>query len=341
MPAPTPTLTEWRNLYQAAIRVKELAPWQWMSETDVFGVRNPETGELGFVSVMGELGQHLAVAVYLGAGGLYNFWAYQQEDSAPPEALLDILHLQAAFQDRDLLRPKDRDVIRQLGLKFRGRQAWPLFHSYRPGFFPWYLEGWEARFLTIALEQAVEVALRFRENPSLLNTPDGRSYLMRVSRRAGDTFVWEDQVVDVPPGEPESIPVVMDPEALERVKRLPKSQLTLEMDFFVLDTPVQDSVERPVFPYMLLLVDRDSDMILTAELLTPQQGLLQMWGELPLKLVHEIERIGVAPRRIAVRGPLLAALFQTLVQELGFEVSSKGKLRSLDRAKRSLLKHFR
>jgi|GEM_PF-1998218 len=38
-----PTLTEWRKLYHAAIRLKEIAPWQWMTETDIFGVQNPET----------------------------------------------------------------------------------------------------------------------------------------------------------------------------------------------------------------------------------------------------------------------------------------------------------
>jgi len=31
----SPTLNEWRKLYQAAIRIKEIAPWQWMTETDV------------------------------------------------------------------------------------------------------------------------------------------------------------------------------------------------------------------------------------------------------------------------------------------------------------------
>jgi hypothetical protein len=340
MPAPTPSPTEWRNLYQAAMRLKEVAPWQWMSETDVFGVQNPETGELGFVSVMGELGQHLALALYLGAKGLYNFWAYQQDESAPPEALLSLLHLQAAFQDRDLLSQKDRDVARELGLKFRGRQAWLMFRSYRPGFFPWYLEAWEARFLTIALEQAVEVALRFKQNPALLSTRDDQSYLVRVSRREGDALVWEDQVVAVPPPEPETMPVVMDLEALERVRRLPRSQLTLEMDFFVMDVPMRDKGDRPVFPYMLLLVDRDSDMILTGELLTPERGLLQMWGELPLKLVYEFERIGVVPKRIAAREPLLIQLLGTLVEELGFEVTSKGRLRSLERAKRYLLQRF-
>jgi hypothetical protein len=34
-----PTLEEWRRLYDAAIRVKGIAPWEWMTEKDVFGVR--------------------------------------------------------------------------------------------------------------------------------------------------------------------------------------------------------------------------------------------------------------------------------------------------------------
>lgn len=44
---PAPSLEEARRLYQAAMRVKELAPWEWMDEADIFGVQDPETGELG------------------------------------------------------------------------------------------------------------------------------------------------------------------------------------------------------------------------------------------------------------------------------------------------------
>lgn len=67
-------LEVWSRLYQAAIRVKELAPWEWMQETDVFAVQRSGTDELGFVSVIGLLGEHYAVAVYRGTEGLYGFW---------------------------------------------------------------------------------------------------------------------------------------------------------------------------------------------------------------------------------------------------------------------------
>jgi len=50
------------QLYDLAIQVKKLAPWLWMEETDVFGVASPDTSELGFVSVMGNIGEYEAVA---------------------------------------------------------------------------------------------------------------------------------------------------------------------------------------------------------------------------------------------------------------------------------------
>lgn len=59
---------------------------------------------------------------------------------------------------------------KQLNLKYRGRQAWPQFRSYRPGCFPWHLEREEVQTLIIALEQLLEVAPRFENYPELLET---------------------------------------------------------------------------------------------------------------------------------------------------------------------------
>jgi hypothetical protein len=68
-----PSHDEAKTLCELALRVKELAPWQWMEETDIFGIEDPDTGELGFISVMGYLGEYESVAVYRGAEGLYGF----------------------------------------------------------------------------------------------------------------------------------------------------------------------------------------------------------------------------------------------------------------------------
>ncbi len=341
MTEPKPTLNDWQKLYQAAIRIKEIAPWEWMAETDVFGVQDPETQEIGFISVMGALGEHLSLALYLGAEGLYSFWGFQQiADSAPDEMFLSMPHLQASFEDRGELTTKDRALIKELGLTFRGRQAWPMFRSFRPGYFPWYLEAPEARSLTYALEQAVEVVLRFKEDPTMLDPYDDESYLVRVPREIKGKLVWEDEVVRVPPVEPESIPVVMDMEALERVKQLPLGEHVLEIDFFMFPVRIEEKGTRPYPPHALLVVDSRSGMILGTELLAPEPGLAEMWGSVPVEVVYQIARMGVIPRRIKVRSRQLFALLQLLAEELGFEVKATPRMRELDRAKESLLYRF-
>lgn len=337
----TPTAHQWRRLYQAAIRVKELAPWEWMEETDILGVQNPETDEIGFVSVMGMLGEHLSLAVYLGPKGLYGFWEFEETGAQDPaEFLLKISHLQASFEDRSILTDKDRKQIKELGFKFRGRQAWPMFRSYRPGWFPWYLEAPEVRFLTVALEQALDVTRRYREDPELLTLSGADDYLVRVSKMVAGALVWEDQIATVLPPDPESISITMDVDLLETVQRLPMSPYTLEMDLFLSPIPIGERGERPYFPYMLLTVESDSGMVLGSELLAVESTLEAMYGQVPLEAVQQIARFNMRPQQIHVRSALLYQLLELLVDELGFELQHRPSLPSLDSAKEFLLSRF-
>ncbi len=158
----TPRREEWQRLYETAIKVKQLEPWTWMSETDMFAVQDLELGQLGFVSAMGGAGEHFGVSVYLGSDGLDGFMMLQEARGVvSPEVLFMVPQLQVSFEDRELLTSADRAVIKSLGLKFRGRNAWPWFRSMRAGFVPWYLEAAEARFLAHALEQLLDLAPRF------------------------------------------------------------------------------------------------------------------------------------------------------------------------------------
>ena len=336
-----PTIDEWRDLYDAAIRVKEIAPWEWMTETEVFGVQNLETDEIGFVSVMGLLGEHRALAVYLGAEGLYSFWSFEQvADTAPPEQLLELPHLQASFEDRSQLSQKDRDVIKELALKFRGRQAWPMFRGYRRGFFPWYLESAECRFLAHALEQAAEVSLRLKDNPAMLDIPDDESYLVRVPLKENGTMAWKDQVLPIPVPESKPIPITMDIEALEHMKPVPLSDRTVEVDLFIVPMAVGDGKTRPCVPRVLLAVDSESELVVVCELLTPRPSLEQMWGSVALVLIRQFVRAGLVPRHLRVRSDLLVEALNPLVENLGIDIEYAEALRSLDRALHSLLKHL-
>lgn len=120
-----PTLEEWRPLYEAAIRAKEVRPWEWMDGSEIFGVEDPETGQIGYVCVTGMLGEHFSLSLYLGPDGLYGLLALAFDPATSPERLLETPLLQASFEDRAMLAPQDREIIKALGLRFAAGRPGP------------------------------------------------------------------------------------------------------------------------------------------------------------------------------------------------------------------------
>jgi hypothetical protein len=337
----TPTREEWQRLFEAAAVVKALAPWQWMTESDIFGVQNPESGEPGFVSVMGTLGEHLAVAVYLGADGLYGFLAMEAlGDELPPEVVLGVPQLQASFEDREILTTQDREVIKSLGLKFRGRQTWPFFRSFRPGFFPWYIESAEARFLTVALEQTLEIAPRVRDNPDLLWSEEEGHFLVRVPQRQGDAWVWEEEWRTVPPPDPTSLQLKMNLEALDYLKTLPRGKTKLELALFVLPNTVREEGGRPFYPHMLLMVETQQGMIIGTELLKPDPDLIGLWEIVPATVVERLAALQLVPAEIKVDAPVLQDLLKPVADALRFKLSLAKSLSKMPAIKRDFLSYM-
>ncbi|MFQ6105230.1 MAG: hypothetical protein ACE5OP_13225 [Candidatus Glassbacteria bacterium] len=336
-----PTLKQWQELYGTFLRVKEIEPWRWMEEIDIFGVQDPESGEIGFVSVMGTLGEHYAVAVYLGQEGLYGFWGFQEmEPDFPAEHLMEVPQIQASLENRKFLDEEDREVIRNLGLTFRGKQAWPLFRSYRPGFVPWSLEAEEARFLTHALEQTIDVALRFKEDESLLMMPDEETYLVRVPLKKKRGLVWEDRMVRVSPPEPYQIPVEVDSETLDALTRLPAKKTSLEVDLFMFPSMVWESSSRPFYTYILLVVDGHTGQILGHDPLIADPSMEAMWGLIPGLVAKHLLKLGFLPQEIKVRSELMHTLLSTFVEELGVKLNPTRNLRKLDTARKAMLEEF-
>ena len=334
-----PSLKEWRILFEAAIRVKEIAPWNWMDETDIFGVQNPETEEIGFASVMGAAGEHYALSLYLGSKALYNFWDLQDGDPfTAPERVIEIPQLQVAFEDRKVLTKRDYETIKKLELKFRGAKDWPTFRSYRPGYWPWYLEAEEVRFLIHALKQAYEIALRFKKNPSILMQSDAESYFVRVTTgEKGGSLIWEDRILAIPP-EPLQIPITLDVEDLEKLKHLPQSNYNLEMDIFMFPADIGEKGQRPACPYCLLIMEAGLNLILHTDMLMAEPSLEAMWGSIPGHLVFVLTGMGWRPKKIAVRSDLLAQLLAPLAEQLGFKLIQSKKLRVLDPAKDEMIR---
>jgi hypothetical protein len=86
-----------------------------MQENHIFGVKFPQNDTVGFVSVMGTMGEHRAVTVYLGMDGLRGFWhAEGLEPGEDPASIFHVPQLMASFEDRSRLEARDMEQIRSL-----------------------------------------------------------------------------------------------------------------------------------------------------------------------------------------------------------------------------------
>lgn len=340
-----PSLEEWKRLYELAARLKKLAPWEWMHESEIFGVQNPETKEIGFVSVMGMLGEHLALGVYLGAEGLYGFWDFQDDKhETEPLALFDIPQLQASFEDRQQLEKQDRELIKQLGLKFRGAQDYPMFRSTKPGFMPWFIMSEEARFLIYAIEQTLEVAPRVKEDPLILsheNDDEDEMYLVRVAEAENGKLVWRDEMKRIPPPELKHFTVRVSPEMLDQLRVFPRNKnLIFEIDLFPAPTPIREKNSRPYFPKMLMAAETNSRFILGFELLKPHEDALKTQAEIPQKLIEILSTHKVLPGEIRVGSNLLFNILKSFTQQLNVQLRQTDDLIAIRDAKEGMFGFF-
>ncbi len=335
--------TEWRRLYDLAARVREMEPWAWLAETDIFGVRDPENDELLFISIMGNRGEHLAVAVYHGAEGLSGFLTMQElgESLYLADVMMTLRHAQAVFGDREELMPEEHKRIKTLGLSVRGRQSWPYFRGYRPGWHPWPTDSREAHWLTLALEQTLDVAPRLLDDSGILYNDNEKQHLMiRVLDDRDGTPVWTDSYCQVKPPS-KTLNFRVSEVLVQQAARLPKMAAPLEVDVFPSFMRVAEKKgQRPQSPFVALAVNGDNGMIMGFELLTVEKTIDEMWSEVPERFLNILITSGVRPAEFHVpaHNPL-HSLLERICQDLKTRVAIRDELPYLNEARQSLMNY--
>jgi hypothetical protein len=336
-----PSLKDWKSLYDAAIAFRNIKPWEWMKETDIFGVQNPQTGEVGYCCIMGEMGEVLAIAVYLGTEGLEGYLNIRrgQIQHDDPDSLFIQNCLMLSFENRKLVQEDDREIINELGLKFRGKNAWPVFRRYEPGYFPWFLNRDEVLYMTNALQQATDICLRFKDDAKLFRAPDKNQYLIRVAEEKNGRVFWKDEwrKPSLPEKKDQGFYKPVDEVRIQRLKKTVKSTHAIwEIDFFYAPTPVLEG-ERPFFPYAIMIIDHDTGFILDmhlAETRPYQEEFLDQF-------LNCIETTSVIPLEILARKEEAVKLLETYASRLNIRLSRVKKLQNIDHARREMAKHLR
>ena len=340
-----PSIEEWEKLYEIASRYKELSPWDLMWDSDVFGVQNPESGEIGYCCVLGRAGMEYGFLVYLGIEGLKAYLKTQSMKFHPDDMdSLDSLHIQKclnlSFEDRNHLTKKDIKLIKTIGLKFKGSRSYPFFRSFEPGYFPWYLTREEVKYLTIALQQTIGVCNRFKENPQMMKPPSPNKYFVRTVKKEGDSLIWNDEWIEPSiKGTVEIVDSHIDKEYIEEIKKkVSMHSQTWESDVFYSPFQIAEKNKRPYFPYMFLWVDNESGFILNHYIVEPTK---QYSSEFIKQFLNLIQDIKIMPERILVRKPDIFVLLQPFASAFGIKLEITKELEMVKEARLHMTEFFK
>ena len=319
-----PTEDQWRDLYAAANAFKSAACWQWMENGDIFVVQDPLSRQNFFCAIMGNAGMEFGLVAYRGYGGfklLHRLLTVEDESEA--DALSeDIMFLQdslsCSFDDREALEKKDLEVIRRLGLKYRGRGEWPCFRDHTPGMVPWFLTGSQCVTLTHILEQALVVAMECKKagNNDILFGPQDE-LMLRFARKTPDGLKWAARFMEDTEEREESMEIELTDRVLtQKLKKLTvQKRKSWELDRFCLPSPIHDRA-RPFFPQMVAIADHETGKALNAEMVESDAPIQLMADQ----LIDVLLNSGVKPRRILVKQDKLAILLGNFCEQIGIEL---------------------
>lgn len=310
------TLEEWRALYDIGIKLKELKPWEELYDMDLITIKLPEEEPI-ICSVMGKGGEFYGIAGYDGVSEIHNFFELTKNSSTdmPQHQLIRYQeNIVCNFGDRENLTTKERNLIKELGLKFRGKNNWIYFRRFEKGYAPYMPNREEVLRFTFILNQVYE-AVQELNNGMKIDFENGKTLLRELDKNNNEWSTVEDEVFI--PNVHYPIPVLEDELLIQRIKRQKKDKSILEFDIAYLNYIVNErGYEKPLVTRMSLLADGRSGMILSQNIVTPEDDDVDaVFGT----VINYIMQRGI-PYQIVVRDNYIGTILVDLCEQVGIEL---------------------
>lgn len=307
------------GLVKAFLRFVELKPWEWMSDIDLFAVQVPGEEELTYACILGNAGVVFGLAIYPGDDGIQYYLRQRAVEEKGHLSMFEDLgpSLLLSLGNRDELLPEERKVYKELDYRFRGREAWPVFRSYRPGYYVWKLTADEMLLATAVLEQSIQFALHCKKHRRQWNNKIEQDKIpWCVAGCSLEEMEKKLRWTPLPEVRHKIEIIPADEILLKKVrKEVPLCQGIWELDWFYSPMPVQESKHHvPVRPLMLAICDHETGLVLDFNLVYREQADI---AGFVVKTIRDLRR---CPRVVMVSDPLKVLAVSKLFSLLGCEV---------------------
>ena len=278
------------KLYGKAFDYFEAKLWEKLYDTDLFAVQL-SNDKKGYCSVMGRLGEHICLALYVGDEGLASFFdilsveASNISEEEAQELMLSQNCIQCALETKANMFPDELKEFSaytdKTGRKAKGRRKYIHFAKYRPFCIPWDVKDRkDISNIETALEAAIEVARKLKDkSKEELGFPDDDRDEMQseipllIKSKSG--FEWKTMELPTQILTPYHVPKLTD-ESIKEMKNYDRSG-SIECKIFRMPFPSQGKEsEQPRFPVLMMCVDRKTGFIVSKPNLITDENEDQM-----------------------------------------------------------------
>jgi len=330
----------WKELYDAANEFREAKTWNWMDKNIIFGIQNPFDNEIGYCSIMGKDGDTFGLLVFLGADALRNHLKLRSgKIKEGTDEWFDYNYLIVSYVNWNDLLEGEAKLIKKLSIPFTGVSSYPAFRSLKPGYYPWYINMEEGKFLSICLKQAKEIAIRYKDEPKKLISNEKETYLVRYYVESQEGWKWKDEWAKLPPKKENNIKVeVLKEKHLDFLGKFAVVKKAIwEIDSFYSIVPMKPKDYKPYYPMVIMCLDGITGDILGLALMEFQNYYDENVLKFFLKIMAKRRYI---PSEIKVRRKELYLSLEPLVNRFNINLHLEKKLKIMDIGIRTFHEHM-
>jgi len=337
------------RMYELAFQYKGIKLWQQLYDDELFAVRLSD-GAIGYCCVMGMIGEHNALALYVGEEGYQSYCAIRNadQDRMTDQMMGELLTsqncLQCSFESKDMLSEEELEEVRQYASShqkpLRGKNAFPQFTKYRPGRFPWHYDSaLDEQRICDALGAAAALKKMLRsyskEELGLFSLDEEPAKIPMLVFEGGRWIMKYTSLPDAEIRYPE--PMLTNDVTVARIKRKTKTGVW-ECGTLWLPNAVQKEEhadEAPYYPLALLFIELGNELV-QEPIVTDGEDPAEMLNEFAQQLLDG----KTVPRTIRCGDERCFSLLKDLCAKTGIRLEMTDDPEALNDVIGDLLDHL-
>ena len=304
----------WRQLYTYADEWVQLKPWEVLWSNDFVALEI--NGKTYYCTIMGKLGDCIGVSIYEGEEGYADLCsiAHEYPDQAITQYMMFEQNCLTFYMgDREEVPKGQKEIIKKLGLKYRGKGHWPYFLSFVPRFYPYEINDQQASVIVQVFKHLIPLMKAYMNHEVAVDFDNGEILF------AHDHHGWKYEAIQRPE-EQEKFYVVdlEDQQYLNYLKELPQTQNQYIIDLAYLSGGlVDEAYDRPVSSLVLLALDVDSQQIIKVSMPRPEDDEIIECISMFCELMQDYGK----PKDIYIRNPRVFSSIISICEECQVEVN--------------------